>query len=390
MRSPRLLRALMQGTLVAAALAATDTAVAQTSLAIGTCIIVNQNVKLEKGATLNIENNDCTPQSPEKSYILKFIWLDSKNISYLTSGYYDSALRAVLGNSPIVFRNPVHATLTELVRSFGLKPDGNSTFFGEKLENTIQTADRTASSPYDLAAIPVADLRKLQFYAGEQLILWPDIAASTAVRNSAQWPTSYNLTYAPRTDSRRNPVKPSDIRFGAGNNENAIASIFNCVALYKKVSKSEFNSYEESLDKVEKLILAKAANEQFFVNAELLGFRRAVVSNPSAEAIRYFTSKAWPDDFLIAAGGFSVLGCGSDMFGFYAVPRKLFALLAVIEPKGSTLTIDGAGFLTDGNDALRLPPADLKNEEMRFSAITVRRGESLVIPLQIELRYDGD
>ena len=92
-------------------------------------------------------------------------------------------------------------------------------------------------------------------------------------------------------------------------------------------------------------------------------------------------------------GNFFVEGedCGANgSFGFYVVPRLVFVLLAVVEPKGSAINIDGASFVIDDDSALRPAPGRGRLEDMRFSPITIKRGESFVIPLHIELRYDTD
>ena len=52
----------------------------------------------------------------------------------------------------------------------------------------------------------------------------------------------------------------------------------------------------------------------------------------------YFTEKNWPEDFLMGFGSAFVAECGEGYsIGFYALPRKLFTLVAVIEAKSTAL-----------------------------------------------------
>jgi hypothetical protein len=379
-----------------------DRAIAQTAIAAGKCIIVNQNIKLESGATLIVENNDCSDGTPENSYVLRFFWVDSKNISMIMAGYYDSALQSVLGRAPKLFTNEVHKVLKEIVASFGTLPAGyGNMFFGSSLTNTVQSATKTASGPRTgLHEIPAHELRKLKFYTGEQKILWPDIAASKAVRDSSKWPPGYSMTYAGNTYSRfGNSVKPSDLRFSATGMKESIRAAFRCTVLYKNVTRAEVENYWAEMDAVEKAILQGSIEEMFFVNSELSTeqvqtFKHAALLTSSIEAVQYFTSKSktWPSDFLIKVGSmFPEEDCGGNTnFGVYAVPRKLFALLAVVEPKGSSVAVGGASFVSDGKEELRVPTESGQAEDVNFSPITLKRGESLVIPLQVELRYDAD
>jgi hypothetical protein len=386
------LRSLLAGAAVLLRLGHMDTARAEsaTSFAVGTCIIVNQNITLQEGATFLAENNGCAAGSPEKSYILRFFWVDSRNMSLIFSGYTDSALKALFGPAPKFFNNDVYRTMSELVRSFGFKPHSESTFFGTRFTNTIQGKNRTAATETRaIGDLSASELSQMHMYAGEQLIIWPDVASSNAAKQSTTWPSTYSLTYSPSTYRNAYPIKSSDIRFDK-NVAEANAAVFNCTLLYKFVGAAEMDQYEDRLAEAERVILANALDEGFFVNAEQLSFQHAILDNPGVAAIRYFTGKNWPRDFVVALGNFRVgVGCGeSHNFGFYLLPRRVFVLLAVIEPRGGAINIDGASFITDDDVTLRAERALGRAEETRFSPITIKRGESLVIPLHIELRYD--
>src|SRR5262249_8298664 len=96
----------------------------------------------------------------------------------------------------------------------------------------------------------------------------------------------------------------------------------------------------------------------------------------------------WPDDFLFAFGSFDADGCGSGSFGFYAVPRKLFVQYAVIESATQLLDISSLTFEVDPQEELRKQIGPGEQLELPIGNITLQRGETLVVPLHLELRYD--
>src|SRR5262245_12879010 len=76
-----------------------DDARAQTAAVFGSCNTINQNVTIGQNSTLIVEN-DCATDKPENSYRLRYVWLDSKNLSFVLGNYFDQALTKLLGNTP--------------------------------------------------------------------------------------------------------------------------------------------------------------------------------------------------------------------------------------------------------------------------------------------------
>lgn len=163
-------------------------------------------------------------------------------------------------------------------------------------------------------------------------------------------------------------------------------------------------NYWDSMAELEDNVLKKKFSPQQVLNSATVFnstfYGEAIkVGNKLIDAMLYFGQKAWPDDFLIAFGNATV---GNDAeneegsctdtynFGFYAQPRRLFTLVAVIEPRYKDLQIEHIGYVADLEEQLRLLRAGTQFQDSPPGVITVKKGEMAVIPLRIELRYDLD
>jgi hypothetical protein len=100
-------------------------------------------------------------------------------------------------------------------------------------------------------------------------------------------------------------------------------------------------------------------------------------------------------DFLLAFGDASIGGCGEGAeydynFGFYAEPRKLYTLVAILEPKEKEIQIKRMGYIADPDEQLRKLREPTQPQDSPPGVIPVKKGEMAVISLRIELRYDLD
>jgi hypothetical protein len=163
--------------------------------------------------------------------------------------------------------------------------------------------------------------------------------------------------------------------------------LLSCTALYRPITKEEYDRYWDS---VEDLYRAKMS-EKYMVNliyADNTFREEARANNLSYDALGYYTQFNWPKDFALAFGDFAMSdSCFPAAFGIYVEPRQLFVQFAVIEAQARNLDIRGFTFESDNREFLR---EDMKTEaETKFpiGQVSLRRGESLIIPLRIELRY---
>jgi hypothetical protein len=150
------------------------------------CVIIKQNVTLGQNATL-IDESDCNPDDPTKRYTIRYIWLDSRRTSYLMADYFDENLKRIFATNPKLIKNDIHKTITEIIERFG----NTDSFYMRRPEGTallgIKGSTKTVAKVL-LENLPERFRNKLRIYFAEESIPWPDLPASTAVRDTLGWP----------------------------------------------------------------------------------------------------------------------------------------------------------------------------------------------------------
>jgi len=134
--------------------------------------------------------------------------------------------------------------------------------------------------------------------------------------------------------------------------------------------------------------LLEVGSRDFVQKADAKNLRQEVPI--SIEAVQYFTRDGWPEKFLIATSNEESSCPTAGPFTLVLVPRELFIQVAVIEAaneKGS-MSIEGLRGGEIASNRLRLPDqdGDWKPLELGFPQRNLAPGESLVVPLRLELR----
>ncbi|GGH27638.1 hypothetical protein GCM10007036_36300 [Alsobacter metallidurans] len=164
--------------------------------------------------------------------------------------------------------------------------------------------------------------------------------------------------------------------------------------LYQPVSANELENYWQKVNEVKRAILSKSLKEDFTVTEKHYGLfdQTAMVSgNKTVEAVKALADGgSWPADYLFKYGSFSLDGCGKNIFGFVAVPRKLFVLVAIVKAERASVSIDGVDYLADKGGGLRTQINETESVRDRFPEQTISKDRSLIIPLRLDLRYDLD
>jgi hypothetical protein len=362
------------------------------AVVVGSCNVVQQNVKAADNATIINEIN-CVPEKPEDSFLLRYLWLDATNSSFMVAGRFDPALARILPANPVVVKNPIFEKVQQIVTRFGLPINSETESLksgysyaivgkGTSVEARI-TGNITGEG---LQQVPLAALKKLRMYAGQERIIWPDVPSLRAVFKTQEWPSNYKMTYNDAIDSEGWKKPQAHVDFQNA----AICSVL----LHAPISAPLMMHYWDSMAELENTVLKKEFRPQYFINAAVGpadDYKSRMLRNKSIDAMLYFGQKSWPDDFLLAFGGAETGGCvESYYFGFYAVPRQLFTLVAVIEPRYKDLQIEHIGYTADLDEQLRLLNVGTLEQGSSPGVITVKKGEMAVIPLRMELRYDLD
>lgn len=360
-----------------------------TSVVLGSCNIVQQQITVTNGSTV-IAQNDCFPLSVEESFTVRFVWLRSEAMSLMMAGYFDPSLRPLFGSVQSVVKNQVYTQLDEILRRFGtpVRPQSDSAVgTGSHI-----IGEGAAPLTVPQSAIPVPVYRMLRLYDGESKILLPDVNALNTIFRTSNWPTDYKLTYF---DSESQMSTPLNFRDDPVDAENKIVA---CALLHKGFSRSSFDNYWNDMDRLERLVAARQYNVSNVTNSSIDGAtrpwrREATIrvnaqQNKALQAVQYFATMGWPDDFVIGVGNAVPAGCADARVGFFAQPRRLVTLVAVIESRAPTIEIQNIRYSVDNESALRLLKDGTAIETGPPGAIVLKKGEAAVVPLRLELRYD--
>jgi hypothetical protein len=354
------------------------------SVVLGSCNIVQQNLSVTNGSTV-INEVDCVPPSVEDSFSLRYIWLDATMSSLLVAGYFDSSIKPLVGTMQTVVKNSVFHRVEEIVHRFG-SPISNGPLLQRGSSYTLMGGRGDISIDNNGDPIPLSVLKKLKIYDAEQAILLPDVNALRTIIGGNGWPTDYRLTYSDDTNAFTNSTTKKD-------KENASLM---CALLYKPVSKEMLANYWNDIELLESLVEKKEFRQEQVQNVKVTegtDFRVEALQNPSLPAMQYFGENNWPNDFLLAFGSAFTRGCGDTEtynIGFYAQPRKLFTLVAVIQGKANSIEIQRMNFNVDPSDGLHTLATGTKIEAAPPGSIVLQRGQTALVPLRIELRYDLD
>ena len=354
----------------------------QTAVVVGSsCVVVNQNVKATDGGIV-VNQLEC-PESPENSFILRYVWLDRTASSLMLVSQFDEALKPLVGDVQTVIRNPVFDQVDTLVQKFGAPPvnvPGTGGMFDKGMRyNIMGKSDaevQSAGTP-----MPLKKLKTFKLYDAETTILLPDVDGLREVLKTRGWPRNYRLTYSTENVNLNFKNKKPE-------NENLAIS---CVLLHRPVPKSELENYWPAMENLERAMDAREFRPSEVISNEVGGtdFRVAAVQNRAIDAMLYFGEKSWPDDFLMSFGNAVSDQCGDGYsFGYFAPPRSLYTLVAVVEAKNNNIEVQQIRYLVDDETGLRKLRKGTRDDQSPVGVVNLKQGESLLIPLRIELRYD--
>jgi hypothetical protein len=263
------------------------------------------------------------------------------------------------------------------------------TRFTPGLRLGLSTANNEESLiDFNIGKVPSEVVRSLRLYSANEPVLWPDVEALKVVQRTSAWPNNYSMTYrfSPSTESEGSFRKLA----------------LECVLLHTAITANEVEEYSANMRKLEGAIRRKELRESLVINYKFgtdspPSLKEVQLShNRSLEATAYFGKQNWPQDLLLGIGNVEYTECADrTYFGFYALPRRLFGLFAIIEPRFENLEIEGGSFRVDPREELR--PLDQQTrsfqddrvESSGFGVIPLERRETLIVPLRIELRYDA-
>jgi hypothetical protein len=324
--------------------------------------------------TVQLQSGICSDDvDPSKALRIRYVWLDAASASLLIAGKVSGNLAKSVGGNPHVLETKVYAELVQLVNRFGSSlPDYRATTLGAAVSNG-QNAILTQQ--------PMPDVTRslgghVKIYTAQEDVLFPDVNAYLAIQNSNGFPSDYSMFY-----------------MGGVSADESASDLLSRVVLWRAVTDKDLTNYASNVAKLENMVVGKktlpVAAGAFPINASQAPAAR--VANRTVAAMQYFARASWPSDFLfVTATGDS---CAPDTGGLLKLsPRELFVQVAVID------NVEGKGVMQISavhgseivSDALRLSTDDKTWSpfSMSFPVGVLESNESLVIPLQMELRQN--
>src|ERR1700719_244696 len=150
-----------------------------TSVVVGQCNNVTQNLKLGEGATYNVYI-DCAPGKGNPGYRIRYLWLNSIQTSFLFSNYADKTLKRLVTGNPKLVKNEVYDQINKILDVSSIRPAKSNQVINPIHNKIVAPNGKTASD--ESGAIP--DDEGLRLYAGDQPIIWFDVAASRSVKET--------------------------------------------------------------------------------------------------------------------------------------------------------------------------------------------------------------
>jgi hypothetical protein len=332
---------------------------------------------------VNIETGICADEvDPNKAIRIRYVWLNAVSASLLLAGKVDSDLARALGANPYVTKNKVFDELAGLIKRFGsdLAASGaNEQALSvpherQRVSTTLEgQGDSTFSEGGDFENFRRRTGNPKIYNAEEDTVL-PEPDAYLTIQNTPAFPSNYSMYYsAPFLSSGDEPAR-----------------VMSTVTLWRELTPEDLRNYGRDTATLRSLILQrkfKIALDKSLApqNAKFWDERQ----NRTVSAMLYFARAGWPANFLFASGTTNI--CGSDVGATITMPaRRLFVQVAVLD------NVQGRGVLPisilkgEQIDTDRLRAADDDKNwapvDLPFPAGVLRANESIIVPLQLQLR----
>lgn len=397
--------------------ASTFGAACQTAIQWADCSI--QNVVGASG-TLKLENvviNCGKGAEPRTALKVNYYWLDAVSASFLLAGRPDSRLTSLLGNKPILLTNEVSQAFEDLQTRFG-NTIGSHSLFAEPYKHVttiVQGASNTNKSDEDdIGRFRNREFSGLRVFDGMEQLYWPDSSANREMLSTPQFPKDYKH-YVRKQDSID---RLTDLLKKGRLSENEITEIMSVALIsrvfYKSVKAEDLDKYRDGL--LEMRAAAQSGLEvplpygsdvkrmrpplpPQFVNykenpqreRELVRRLPELSASKTLAALRYISRDNLPEDFIRAYGLFDAHSDEPPTWNIFALPRRVFLQIAVIENSATTPTdYDLKGFTAKKSRDVRLrkrsDTATGDDAELRFTQARLSHRERVVVPLAIEFR----
>jgi len=323
---------------------------------------------------VSVEAGICTDQvDPSKAIRIRYVWLDAISASLLLAGKVEGDLARSVGANPYVTRNKVYDELSDLINRFGsnLAAPGLQ---GSTVWTTVEgQKDSASSSSQDFAPFRKR-VGSPKIYNAEENTILPETDAYLSIQNTPSFPPNYAMYYNGGTVSA----------------DSEPIGMLHWVKLWRPLTRDDLQNYGPDTAKLRALFLQRKFKIEL---PEPIKPQSAKAwderQNRTVAAMLHFARAGWPKDYLYALG--SVQLCGTDVgVEIDLFPRRLFVQVAILDNvqgkgvlpitalKGEQITTDRLRLAEDDKDWSLL--------EIGFPSAVLKPDESIVVPLQLQLR----
>ena len=354
---------------------------AQTAIVTGNCNVTIQEQELNVGAGATVNNTydvDCGGRK-EAEIRVQYVWLDALTASLAMGGVFSGNLKQIVGERPRLLRLGAYDEMERTIRRLGTRFGGTgeaareSGFFANERLLSARSGE-FASGEGGPSAAEWAETPQLEQWS----MPWPAARALSDFYGRSAVPEGFRRTYDEVREGARRylaDVFPDE----AMDDDYALS----CLRIYDFLQRDEFERYWDDVDALTSGPLSRYQAVSYGLP------RDGRAEHPGLKAIRHFTRENWPEDFIFRIGGYEVLTCGGpEGMQFQVHQRELFLLVAVVEVTEGALAADRLELGVDRRSILRTRSEADERETARLSFPRMERGESFILPLRIELRYD--
>lgn len=377
---------------------------APTGAASANCGTQLTDITVSEGSTINIHNTACVGETARLN--VRYVWVNLDTASLVLAGETPKALAPVFGVEPQIVSTTVGRDVTSILRRFGVRLShrGEAQSAGERVPGSFAAELYSAGEQHAvrLSHLVVEEVFRnaggndLARYLPLEPFPWPNLDSVLQHTSGSRWPGG-RYTYATPFNQGVAGLRQD---LGRIDEQDGIELALQCVVYTTFIGQKEFARYWDYVDDAVRRLSEKTVSPyrflpgQYFVGVDPSSFvmRSLRAGHPSYDALEYFGRNNWPDDFLIALGGFYKSDpCGGTPAGFSlaAVPRTPFVLFAVVGSEGTPVTVEQLDFMVDADVLLRTAANHTEAQSIDFaSQLRVSAERPLLIPLNIELRYD--
>jgi pimeloyl-ACP methyl ester carboxylesterase len=314
---------------------------------------------------------------PQRALRIRYVWLDGTSIALLMVGQLGGNLEKLIGANPYVIENAVTKEVRNIIARFGAATSTNKTAFSSGMDGLKDSA-----TSKDLAqGFSSRKGSQLKIFEGGGSVYLPDASFYQAMINTPDFPAGLSMYY---THSDGSDKTDDDI--------------FASTTLWRYVTADDFKNYSANLAKFRDWLMQQRTKLgpktlDYFTFDDFVRKNAPPGMPPELAAADYFARAGWPEHYLIGSGG-EGCGVGGGGLAFQVQVRELHVQVAIIENglgKG-TLPISALSADEIVTDALRPADSDVAwtRTSYEIPVPSLSEGQSIVVPLQMELRYyDG-